>query len=407
MAGQSLPTGRLSPLANFPELSLYIHLPFCSSRCSYCDFFSVAGASPLLMQRVLDKILDDIARSLEKYVPSHIHTAYIGGGTPSLIPSNKLQGFLASLKKLIGDVEEITIEANPESLNLEFLQILELSGINRLSMGAQSYDDRLLNWLGRPGNMETLQKADEIIKNHWTGRLSRDILTGLPRKNRDLTYDIKHAVKDNPGHISIYELTVERGTPLALDLHRLSELPSSKARLHEWFSVLNFLQEWGYERYEVSNFAKPGQECLHNMRYWQLMPYLGIGPGSSSTIWDDSGALRLKEPEDIIRWLDGSQEGVIKEFLGVRDFMLEHFIMGLRTKYGLSRPYFKDIFGRDPLEVIHKTAEKLYALDMLKHDATFLRLSVKGMEVLNSILKDVLDEIDDSEIPNFYSWPQH
>ncbi len=406
MAGPSLSTGRLSPLANSPELSLYIHLPFCSRRCSYCDFFSVAGASPILMQRVLDKILGDIARGLAKYAPSHIDTAYIGGGTPSLIPSDRLQGFLSVLKELIGDVDEITIEANPESLSLEFLQILGLNGINRLSMGAQSYDDRLLNWLGRPGNLETLQKADEIIRKHWKGKLNRDILTGLPRKNRSLTWDIKQAAEDNPGHISIYELTIERGTPLALDSHRLSELPSSQARLHEWFSVLDFLREKGYGRYEVSNFAKPGQECLHNMRYWQLRPYLGIGPGSSSTIWDNSGALRMKEPEDIIRWLDGSQEGVIKEFLSVRDFMLEHFIMGLRTKYGLSRPHFKAIFGRDPLEVIHRTAERLYASNMLQDDETYLRLSMKGMDVLNPILREVLDEIDNREIPNTYSWPQ-
>lgn len=389
----------------FPNLSLYIHIPFCVKRCSYCDFYSVTGAKPSLVSRVLKRILSDAARGLEQFRPSKVSTVFIGGGTPSLVPAPELASFLNTLHSRIGRVDEFTIEANPESLSLEFIHALNHGGVNRLSMGVQTYDNRLLNWLGRPAGRELVIKADELLRTHWKGRVNRDILAALPRGPHGLLRDLEMALEDEPGHISLYELTLEAAAPLAGDPNRLKELPGEEEKLHEWKFALASLRQRGYRRYEVSNFARLGHDCLHNTRYWTLKPYLGIGPGAASTIWNGQGAERRQEPADVVRWLDKPGTGRCEEILGVRDFVLEHFIMGLRTERGLSNTRFRSIFGFETVDVIPRTVEKWQGRGLLRADLDSLRVCPPGMDLVNAILRDILDEIDDYKYPDAYGWP--
>ncbi|RKX85262.1 MAG: YggW family oxidoreductase, partial [Spirochaetes bacterium] len=214
-------------MANLSNLSLYFHIPFCVKRCRYCDFYSVTGAGRETLSKTLDTLIQSLDKSLSILNPKAFPTVFIGGGTPSLIPIDLLDRFLFRVKSRIKDTVEFTIEANPESLSREFLEVISSHGVNRISMGVQSYDEKLLSWLGRPAGRAAVDRADRLLAEFWKGRLSRDLLAGLPGisgKSR-LLDDIQQALLGNPGHLSLYELTVEEGTALAGSMEDLKSLP--------------------------------------------------------------------------------------------------------------------------------------------------------------------------------------
>ncbi|OQX28790.1 MAG: hypothetical protein B0D92_07095 [Spirochaeta sp. LUC14_002_19_P3] len=379
------------------SISLYIHLPFCVSRCRYCDFYSETGADSALMAKVLERLLLDTRRELAALQAAGIATVYIGGGTPSLIPPAQLAPFLAALSHEIGGTEEFSMEINPESLSEELLDAL--SPLSRLSMGAQSYDERLLRWLGRPAGRRKLLAADELLRKNWHGRLSHDLLAALPRRPNALTGEIEQALKYGAGHLSLYDLTVGPGTPLAGDVRRLEELPGEEEKQAEWAAALEYLKRRGFHRYEVSNFARRGEECLHNVRYWRMEPYLGIGPGAASTLPGDGGAVRRQEPPDTALWLRSPGAGREQEQLCPRDFAFEHYMMALRTAEGLSRSRFAAVFGLDPVDIIPETARH----GGLEADADALRL--RDMDLTDAVLRDVLEDLEKVHFPGSYDWP--
>lgn len=391
-------------MAKSAELSIYIHIPFCAKRCSYCDFYSVSGASQTLIAQVLNEILVRLSRSLDELRPKRISTVFIGGGTPSLIPVNDLEPFLSKLNSCIGSVDEFSVEVNPESLDAEILHVLQSQRVDRLSMGVQSYDDYLLHWLDRPAGREALDKADALLQTIWNGKMNRDILTSLPRKKpHTLAWDIDMAIRGNPGHISLYDLTIEPNTPLAKDEKKLRELPEDETRQREWEMALTLLERQGYKRYEVSNFARPGHVCQHNMHYWNINPYLGLGPGAVSTVWNGSHAERRQEPRDILRWMNGQYDEHDRETLIARNFMFEYIMMGLRKVEGIPFKRFSAVFERSLIDIFPRTLEKYES--MFLHNLWFLSLNPAGMDILNTILRDILTEMEDSVIPENYHWP--
>ncbi|MDT8299572.1 MAG: radical SAM protein, partial [Spirochaetaceae bacterium] len=229
--GSSFVIGPYGPLASLNSLSLYIHIPFCVSRCRYCDFYSEIGQGGEMMRTYLDALLSSLDAGLERYQPRSISTIFIGGGTPSLLPRKSLSKFLQELERRTGPAAEFTIEANPESLDDAFLDVLSDSTVGRISMGVQTYDEGLLKWLGRPSGSEALDRADELLIGRWKGRINRDLLAALPRNPGGLDRDISQAVERGSDHISLYELTVEHGTPLAGDEKSLKELPDESVSL--------------------------------------------------------------------------------------------------------------------------------------------------------------------------------
>ncbi len=400
-----MPIGQSKLLDTSTDLSLYIHIPFCISRCFYCDFYSVADADPSLVTKVLGRILQDVIQEIDRLKPTRISTVFIGGGTPSLIPTHELADFLEELCRVTGKVDEFTIEANPESLSLEFLEVLRSNQVDRISMGVQTYDDDLLCWLGRPAGREALVEADKLLNTHWKGRINRDVLSALPRKSHSILDDIDQALENHPGHISIYELTVEEGTALARDSNRLKELPDTEEKDDEWERILSSLKKQGYVRYEVSNFARSGHICQHNMHYWQINPFLGVGPGATSTLWNERGAERRQEAKDIRHWLEFPEKSRSREILNYREFMLEHFMMSLRTARGLETDRFRGIFGIEPVSIIPHSIQKYQVAGVLFSDMKSIFPISSGMDLLNFILMDIMDEIHSYEYHNDYEWP--
>lgn len=392
-------------MASSVKPALYIHIPFCVSRCRYCDFYSISSAGTDLYRKVLQRLIIDVEKEMDEQALCGFSTIFIGGGTPSLLPVDLLHPFFSALNSLCGEHKEFTVEANPESLSEEFIALVSEKEVNRLSLGVQTYDNHLLNWLGRPADAEGLHRAEDMLARCWKGRLNRDLLAALPGDSRRLRNDILRA--SGGGHISVYELTVEPGTLLSNDVPRLAQLPNQDWAHHEWQLALKLLEELGYKRYEVSNFAKDAQYCRHNMAYWRLHPYLGIGPSASSTLNYRGRALRRRESPDVIQWLGKGPAAREEEILNAQDFAFEHFLTGLRIDEGLNLKNFEAIFGMDPLQATSESLERWIHQGMLYVSNGHLKASPEGLDLLDAILRDLLPALKKAPLPPDYQWQLH
>ena len=383
----------LKALENNSEASLYIHIPFCNSKCSYCDFFSVTDHS--LMASVLDKTMDQTARYIDYFGIKHIPTVYIGGGTPTSLPLPILEKLLKFIGNFPSEEEaEYTIEANPETLSSDLLSLLSDSCINRLSLGIQSFSDTTLETLGRHCNAKTALKALELVKQRWNGRLSLDLISSVPHQTvSDSIADIDTAISFEPDHISLYALTLEDGTPLAKrygsDLDAIDD--------NVWILAADHLEISGYRRYEVSNFALPGHQSKHNTRYWKLLPYIGTGAGGVSTLHDGEGGLyRIANVPDLERYLasEGLLCGAECEEIKGKSYIFEYLMMGFRMTAGIAKADFRATFGREITKVIPETLAEWKNRGLAVETENAVALNKQGLLLLNQFLVDALSELE-------------
>ncbi len=375
------------------KVSLYIHIPFCIEKCSYCDFFSVPYTGSEQISLVLDKIIDEILQKLALIPEPEINTIFIGGGTPSVIPPAQFYNFLERLnQRLCGntiytpDKCEYSIEANIESCSSEFIEAITAGGINRLSLGVQSFDHSVLKKIGRACYPEDIEGRVADIASRWKGRLSIDIISGVSPSCID---DIKTALNFEPEHMSVYQLTIEEHTKLAEMVEKGAGSPVNE-QLQTWAitAVNRIMTEKGYKRYEISNYAKPGQECRHNLTYWDMQSYIGTGPSAVSSIYIPENRIRLTNPKNIKKWAEGDFE---KEVLSEIDFLIEHFIMGCRLTDGIDLRTFEKRFGAVPSTFIPRTAERWYKRGLFNPQDCFL--NEDGLLLLDSFLSDVYSEL--------------
>jgi len=358
------------------SLSLYVHIPFCSSRCRYCDFYFETGWSPRVMRRTLDRIVEEAGYFFETLGRPRIDTIYFGGGTPSVVPPRELDDFLGRLRGALalgsGDCAPVewSFEMNPESVSPELLAVLRDRGVTRLSLGVQSFQDPLLRFLTRRATRERVNEALDLIgglpARSRFAHLNVDLIAGIPGQTAAMVADdLERALSYGPDHLSVYSLTVEERTPLAQMVARGQAHPLSPERQESlWFAARDGLVARGFEHYEVSNFALPGGHSLHNAAYWRLDPYVGLGPGAVSTL--------PASVEAATEGLTASRQGCVArltnpnlfvyssafdptwnhevELLSPRSLLIEHFLTGLRTAEGVSLRRIEGIFGVDLAE---------------------------------------------------------
>ena len=359
----------LPSLMRLEVVSLYVHVPFCSSRCRYCDFYFETGRSPRVMQSTLDRILGESAFYAAMLGHPVISSIYFGGGTPSVLPPEMLDSFLAGFRDIwkigaAGSEREWNFEANPESVTGELLAVLEAHGVNRLSIGVQSFQDDELRLLGRRARRPVSIAALELVASsrRQVPHLNIDLMTGVPGQTAlSVSQDVETAVAFEPDHFSLYSLTIEEGTPLARMIDYGSvHMPTAEQQEASWFAARDAVTGHGFASYEVSNFARPGAESSHNLRYWSLEPYLGLGPGAVSTLLArgnvNSGEVvpvRITNP-DLFVYGAHPADAVPREVeqISVRDFLFEHFITGLRTREGVSLNRLSSIFGEGPVAAL-------------------------------------------------------
>ena len=353
---------------------IYVHVPFCRSFCTYCDFYSEIAterAAGLWADRLITEIE---ARSGE--ITADVPTLYIGGGTPSVLPLSVLERIVAALGG--GPWEEFTLEANPEDIvekGPEYLAGLRALGVNRISMGVQSLDDGILRWMNRRHNAERARKAFGMARMAGFGSVSVDLIFGFPLLTEKIWEDtIRETVAMHPEHISCYQLSVESGSALgkmAAD-GRFTEL-SPEACRGQYDTLCRALREAGYRHYEISNFAIPGHEAVHNSAYWRRVPYVGFGPGAHSF----DGRTR--------RWNSSSLDwqGFESEALTEEDERVETIMLSLRTDLGINCLYLHE---KSDGEAVSRLLERG---DLEKTDERY-RIPEDRMFVSDAIIRELI-----------------
>lgn len=369
------------------HLGLYVHIPFCVRKCAYCDFASWAGRSND-MPRYVDALCAEIRARAQETGRLTADTVFFGGGTPSLLPSALFMQITDTLKACyqLSDDCEFTMESNPGTLTEELAEAMVHAGVNRLSMGMQCAQSHLLKRLNRIHDMEDVRRAVHIARSAGIKQLNLDLMLGLPGQTTDDMRETLHeALALSPDHLSCYALIVEDGTPLQreIDAGRLT-LPGDELDREMYEICRNMLQNHGYMQYEISNFARAGKQCRHNVNCWQYQPYLGFGCAAHSFF----GMQRRANSSDLNAYLHG--EAPQTEHISAEDGMFEFVMLGLRLTQGIEESAFEAQFG---LPLWQKYGKQLQpALD----DGRLIRqngriyLSTHGMDVMNSVLVDLL-----------------
>lgn len=369
---------------------------------------------PGITEPLMEAVLEEEIRRMDVYLsvlrPPSIDTLYIGGGTPSIVPPYLLGRFLERIfVRLPNTPKESTIEANPESLSIEFLDVIRGFPIDRLSAGIQTFQGSFFERFHRNSSPEINRAALTLVKEEWDRRFSIDLLYGIPGSTvQEALADLEEAVRYQPHHISLYQLTPEEDTRYGEAVQKGKVKPISSSREERMRrTLLRRAEELGFQRYEVSNLALPGYECRHNLRYWELRPYLGIGPSAVSTLPGmETGIVRLTEKANLKQY---SEPHNIKnttewEEISAAVFMKEVFLMGLRTVRGLRRDFFQRIFGVTIEEVVPRSIQK-YAPYIEQKDKISFTLTERGRSWLNRILLDLFDEIDQYPRLIHCNWP--
>lgn len=335
-------------------LGLYVHIPFCFKKCNYCDFYSFSGQEA--KWKPYYKALLAHIQETAQFTPQYeLNTIYFGGGTPSYFPTDYLIAILKAIQTQfrVHPDAEITIEANPDSATEDRLSCLRQAGFNRLSLGMQSADDKTLAVLGRPHTFSQTKEAVQAARNAGFENLSLDLMYGLPHQTLEHWRDTLQAAIDlNPDHLSCYGLKIEDGTPFYAQRSQLS-LPDDDLQADFYLYCVHFLKKAGYEQYEISNFAKPGRESRHNLKYWTLEEYIGLGPGAHS----DFGGYRYSFLRDLDGYIGGVQGGASLldeyEFLPKGKRHGEYLMLRLRTANGISEAEYARPYAMEFAPILH------------------------------------------------------
>jgi oxygen-independent coproporphyrinogen-3 oxidase len=287
------------------KIPLYIHIPFCRSKCSYCAFYSCINHTSVLEDEFINQLLSQIKYYMYLTGSDSLKTVYIGGGTPSVISQKNMIRLFELLKTYIKDeVEEFTMECNPEDISFDLIRLLNNSPVNRISLGVQSFNNNVLKKSGRISDEKVIARAIEIINKFWVGRFSIDVITGLPGQTiSGQKEDIIKTVNSGVDHISCYSLIIEENTPL---FENQDIIPDPDDEDHMWTLCNEYLNSRGFSHYEISNYSKTGYESIHNMQYWKMNEYIGCGPGAVSMIYQN-GIKRISNPHDIDLYTNGKE----------------------------------------------------------------------------------------------------
>ena len=341
------------------DVGLYVHIPFCSSKCDYCDFFSVAESGSCINDGYIRAVLNESLFYAKKLNIQMWSTIYIGGGTPSIMSAGQIKALLDGLKKSAASCEmnplETTIEMNPQSITEEKLCAACSGGAGRLSIGLQSFTQKALDAVNRGCTAKTAEKAMSTVKKNWNGKLSLDCMAGLPCQNmNEFTDSLEKIISYDPDHNSLYTLTVEEGTALFRRIENGMDFDFDEAD-RQWLEGRSILEKNGFRQYEVSNFALPGNESIHNSSYWKQKDYVGIGAGATGTLYDFSPGkkgFRWTNTKDIKKYIefwngnDISEEKIPREteLLDSATEEFEYLMTGLRTMRGLEPEEYRERF---------------------------------------------------------------
>lgn len=381
------------------RLGIYVHIPFCAKKCNYCDFYSLASDEDEKKNYIeaLKREIKEVAKKVS--TDYEVYTIYFGGGTPSIIKADYIKEVLDVIMshfRLYEDdfYPEITIECNPKTVDMDKLSIYKEAGINRISLGLQSTDNDELKLLGRIHTYEDFLESYELVRKSGFKNVNIDLMSAIPNQKTE-TYkkSLNEIIRLNPEHISSYSLIIEEGTPFfkkySEDAPLFKDLPSEDEDREMYVLTAEKLGKAGYERYEISNYAKPGFYSRHNTSYWDRVPYLGFGVGASSFFEDE----RYKNMANLKEYIKKAGTEDIREEitkLSLNDAMSEFMFLGLRKIVGISKSEFKSNFTFYVEEIFGENIKKYINNKLLIDNGEFLRLSDRGLDISNYVISDFL-----------------
>lgn len=378
------------------DLGLYIHIPFCVKKCEYCDFLSW-NAEEEERQQYVAALLSEIESYREFAKGYRVSTIFIGGGTPSVLLPKQMEDILQKIYEIF-ELErraEITIEVNPGTVDEEKLQCYKENGVNRLSMGLQSVKDEKLRLLGRIHTYQEFVESYELARKAGFDNISIDLISSVPGQTlQEWKEELETAAAQNPEHISVYQLIIEEGTPFYEKYAEHPELlPDEETSREIYLWTGKFLKEAGYEQYEISNYAKPGKESRHNLKYWERGDYLGLGLGAASMVRN----IRMSNTKDMRTYLERCDKPKTMredvQFLEEPRQMEEFMFLGLRKTRGVSKKEFERIFGREMDMVYEKALHKCLENGMLLEHKDRIFLSEEGTLLSNMVLSEFLFDL--------------
>lgn len=376
------------------ELGIYVHIPFCAKKCFYCDFISFANKKEMIKDYIeaLKKEIEYIGEGLVSAKNSEITTIYIGGGTPSFIDSKYIVNIIDTIKskfQVSKDVE-ITIEINPGTVTKEKLEDYIKCGINRVSIGLQSTDNKLLSEIGRIHTYEQFLNTYEIVRSVGFKNVNVDLMLALPNQTIEILEDsLKKVIAINPEHISVYSLILEEGTKLydLVETGKLKLVDEDVERKMYW-KVKNILEQNGYNHYEISNFAKRGFESKHNLNCWEQKEYIGMGSAAHSYV----NKTRYSNTETVEEYIKNINEGkntkTIHETQKETEEQKEYMLLGLRKIQGVSISKFKEKFVQNPIYIFRKELNKLVEEELVEVDIDSIKLTNKGLDFANLVWEE-------------------
>ncbi|MFK4952989.1 radical SAM family heme chaperone HemW [Lactococcus garvieae] len=372
-------------MKNNETKAAYVHIPFCSHICYYCDFAKV-----LMTGQPVEAYIDELLKEYDSYGISNLQTLYIGGGTPSVLPADQLEKLLTHLTKNLDleELEEFTVEANPSDLTDEVLTVLAQSPVNRISLGVQSFDDKLLKKIGRTHTEAQVYSSIERLRAAGFENITIDLIYGLPNQTMEMVErDVQKFLELDLPHVALYSLILEDHTVFMNRQRRgRLRLPSDDRNADMYEYIIETLTAKGYSHYEVSNFGKIGYESKHNMTYWDNAEYYGVGAGASGYL----EGIRYKNHGPVHHYLREENKRVNEEVLTRKQRIEEEMFLGLRKKNGVSIERFHKKFGQTLEEIYGTIIEELTLQKMLFEADGRIRMTEKGFELGNEVFERFL-----------------
>ena len=386
------------------DIGIYVHIPFCKSKCYYCDFISFPN-----IESKEDIYVEALLKEIKKYGKENkllsengiekrynVRTIYIGGGTPSYIKASNIERIINTIKEnfIIEDEAEISIEVNPGTVDFEKLKTYFICGINRISIGLQTANNKLLKTIGRIHTYEDFLETYKLATSVGFDNINVDLMIGLPKQTiKEVKEEIEEIVKLNPTHISIYSLILEENTKLysLITSNKIKSIDDEKERKMYWYAK-EYLEKQGYMHYEISNFAKPNYKCQHNIDCWNQKEYMGFGLAAASFM----NNVRYRNEENLIKYLrniangDYSKNLIFDERLTKLAKMKEYMILGLRKTEGVNILKFMELFGISPFFKFMREFDKLVNEGLLTIDDHNIKLTNKGLDYANIVWEEFL-----------------
>jgi oxygen-independent coproporphyrinogen-3 oxidase len=385
MLGVASPHASQAPTPRPEPAGLYVHVPFCRSKCRYCGFYSVpvAGCET-------GRLVAGLRRELERYEGVDFRTAYVGGGSPTALPAEQLVGLVGRIRTRWPRVEEFTVECNPGQVDADLLAELRRAGVNRLSFGAQSFRAQELALLGRGHAVEDIGRSVGLARRAGFDNVGLDLIFAIPGSTLgDWQYSVEAAIDLRVQHVSAYSLGFEAGTVFEAwrQAGRIEPVDEELDRaMYEW--AVERLGRAGLRQYEISNFARPGCECRHNLGYWGNRPYVGVGPGAASC-WRGSRTTNEADIEGYLAAVESGREvpGEVQP-VGEEDAVCETAVLNLRMRAGIDLAAFREKTGRDALRTFAGPIRRYRSLGLLEVTDRCVRLTPGALPIADSILCD-------------------